>query len=108
MLSTRSRLFVGMLTAACTLWIGSAAALAAPNNGPGLAAAATVTKAGSHRAGPIDIWAVVNSNGTLARGEQVKSAFLDPDCSSASCYVVVTVRDVTYCSYVATIGLAEP
>src|SRR3954447_26221936 len=97
MLSTRSRLFVSMLTSACTLWIGSAAALAAPNNGPGLAAVATVTKARSHRAGPIDIWAVVNSNGPLARGERVKSAFVDPGCSEGSCYVVVTVREVTYC-----------
>src|SRR4051794_3407323 len=69
-----------LLAAACALSVGSGAAVAASNanKSAGRAAAPTVTKSQSHSIRPIDIWAVVNSDGTLARGERVVSAFRTP------------------------------
>jgi len=100
------RLAGALLAAACALSIGSGAAVAtSTNKGPGRAAAPTVTKSQSHSIRPIDIWAVVNSDGSLARGERVVRAFRAAT-DIPGVYVVRTTRDVTFCSYVATIGLA--
>jgi hypothetical protein len=107
MRSSILRPFGGALAVVGMLLTGSAAALAAgANTGPGLPARATVTKAQSHVIRPIDIWAVVNSDGTLARGERVVSASRIPEVVPGT-YVVRTTRDVTFCSYVATIGLSS-
>src|SRR5689334_17711259 len=69
-------LFSGALAAVGMLSIGSAAALATGKNaGPGLPTRATVTETQSHDDRRIDIWAVVNADGTLARGEHTVRAF---------------------------------
>src|SRR4051812_48965159 len=99
MCGVKTRLLGGLSIAGCVLAVGPAAALAAPNAGRGGGGPARPPP--SHPVGPTDIWAVVNEDGTLARGVGVKRASLASECTAVGipgCYVVVTGRDVTYCS----------
>lgn len=52
-----------------------------------------------------DRWAVVNGNGTFARGKGV--AQVSRGETPAGSYIVRFNRDVTSCMYQATIGLAD-
>ena len=94
MWGVKTRLLGGLSIAGCVLTVGPAAALAAPNAGPGRPAAATVSPATSHAAGPTDIWAVVNEDGTLARGEGVRRASLAPECTA----VGIPARNIPHSS----------
>jgi hypothetical protein len=77
--------------------VAAAAALAA-----GLAVAA-IPSAASARPGPVTLWAVVNVDGTLARGDGAVTAQATGVDGE---YRVTFDRDVSGCAYVATAGEA--
>lgn len=58
----------------------------------------------SARSSPHELWAVVNSDGILVRGEFTTSSLRIKGIPGR--YAVRFSRDVTFCSYVATIGLS--
>lgn len=90
---------------ASTMFVMYVARAESVENGALSAPAERQSPANMTNTGPQFLWAVVNSDGTLARGKYAVSARRG-DLPSGS-YVVKFSRNISACSYVATPGLSS-
>ena len=100
--SVRRRVIAGVTAFAAIVGIGAMTAPAAFSAGGDNAGPAVAAPAASPDVAKKDRWAVVNADGTLARGKGVQSL---THSAGAGSYIVFFNKDVTPCMYTATIGL---
>jgi hypothetical protein len=98
-------LVVVVVLLAAAQGIGQSGPNTTPNTTPSDPAVGVASESDDDRETPAkDFWAVVNSDGTLARDRGAVSAEKNPDFLGA--YEVIFFRNVRDCAYVATIGIS--